>query len=668
MYYYKLVAVNSKGTATSDVISFTTAQDPVPTVVLSAPSTTLTNAPFTIFIQFSENVTGFSSSDVVVSGATGWTKASTALEISGSYYSIQMTPSSPAPTASTITISMAANVVTDSGGQGNTIASNITVVTSATLAAPSISYPNSSYTLTYGTAVTTISPSNSGGIISSWSGTVPVGLSLDTTTGDITGTPTVVATSTSYTITATNVTGSSSYSISFTVNRRPITITATAKSKAEGDPDPSLTYLVTSGNLYSSDTLTGTLSRASGETSSGGPYAINQNTLTTGNNPNYSITFISADLTITAASSPSLAAPNISISPSTFVFPVNNAISTITPTNSGGAVASNSWAISSSLPAGLTFSTVAGTISGTPTETITATTFTITATNATSSSSASISISIVSSASAPGAPGISSVTVTGPTTVTIAFTAPVSNGGSIIDSYTAVSTPFTETFTVTQSGSGTFLITGLMANTEYSFKVRAFNAIGASEFSSPSALIRTNKTSVQLAAEAEAARQEAERVKAQQVQAARNTTLNAVKSNQPITAEMLAGSEFGISKPENFKSAISEFVARKSETDKTFNLNNPLIQNDPLLDFCIKKYAVVETITGPNPASITPTDLVKYELISADTSQKVNIVSKLKKLPPSERDSVEKINAFVQKEKAIYDARRAAVLARTLGK
>ncbi len=83
---------------------------------------------------------------------------------------------------------------------------------------------------------------------------------------------------------------------SFNVGLKAITITAAAKSKNFGDSDPSLTYSITSGALIGSDTITGTLNRAPGE--SIGTYLISRNTLTPGNN--YDVTYVGANLTISA--------------------------------------------------------------------------------------------------------------------------------------------------------------------------------------------------------------------------------------------------------------------------------------------------------------------------------------------------------------------------------
>ena len=81
-----------------------------------------------------------------------------------------------------------------------------------------------------------------------------------------------------------------------TVNPRSITVTADAQSKVYGDTDPTLTYQVTSGSLAFTDAFTGDLDRADGEDVS--TYAINQGTLALASN--YTLTYVGADLTITA--------------------------------------------------------------------------------------------------------------------------------------------------------------------------------------------------------------------------------------------------------------------------------------------------------------------------------------------------------------------------------
>ena len=87
----------------------------------------------------------------------------------------------------------------------------------------------------------------------------------------------------------------STASLSTTVVGRAITVTPTSgQSKVFGESEPVITYSITSGSLYGLDTLTGLLSRVSGEDA--GTYAI-----TAGNlyNANYAITLTQVNFAIT---------------------------------------------------------------------------------------------------------------------------------------------------------------------------------------------------------------------------------------------------------------------------------------------------------------------------------------------------------------------------------
>src|SRR5207249_11275879 len=63
--------------------------------------------------------------------------------------------------------------------------------------------------------------------------------------------------------------------------------------------DPALTYQLSSGSLVSGDSFSGALTRAAGENL--GAYSILQGTLTAGTN--YDLTYVGADLTISAGNS-----------------------------------------------------------------------------------------------------------------------------------------------------------------------------------------------------------------------------------------------------------------------------------------------------------------------------------------------------------------------------
>jgi hypothetical protein len=109
----------------------------------------------------------------------------------------------------------------------------------------------------------------------------------------------------SYTITPGGLT-SSNYTIAFNsdalnITKATLTIATDSQTKTYGAPEPALTFSVT--GLQFSDTaatvLTGSLSRAAGESVAGGPYAITQGTLAA--NGNYTIAFTGNVLTITKA-------------------------------------------------------------------------------------------------------------------------------------------------------------------------------------------------------------------------------------------------------------------------------------------------------------------------------------------------------------------------------
>lgn len=92
--------------------------------------------------------------------------------------------------------------------------------TSQHTAPPVLTYAATNVVYTRGTAVTPDTPSNSGGAVSTYAAVpaLPAGLSLNSTTGIIGGTPTVVAAQALYTVTGSNAGGASSAAITITVN------------------------------------------------------------------------------------------------------------------------------------------------------------------------------------------------------------------------------------------------------------------------------------------------------------------------------------------------------------------------------------------------------------------------------------------------------------------
>ena len=143
-------------------------------------------------------------------------------------------------------------------------------------------------------------------------GTLTGFIGTETVTATAAGTDYASANAGSYTSTisytlvdGTNGGLASNYSLanevaSGTITQKPITITVDAgQTKVYGAADPATYTYGVSVSLTGLATLNGTLTRASGETV--GNYAIQQNNLTTANNPNYTITFIGNNFVITPA-------------------------------------------------------------------------------------------------------------------------------------------------------------------------------------------------------------------------------------------------------------------------------------------------------------------------------------------------------------------------------
>ena len=179
---------------------------------------------------------------------------------------------------------------------------------------------NSNYSMTFVPANLTINPKPItvtaaaktkvyGSADPSLTWTIPDGsLAYEDTIGDVfSGTLSRAAGSNvgTYTIGQGSLVANSNYSMTFvpanlTINPKPITVTAAAKTKVYGSADPSLTWTIPDGSLAYEDTIgdvfSGTLSRAAGNNV--GTYTIGQGSLAA--NSNYSLTFVPANLTISA--------------------------------------------------------------------------------------------------------------------------------------------------------------------------------------------------------------------------------------------------------------------------------------------------------------------------------------------------------------------------------
>lgn len=217
-------------------------------------------------------------------------------------------------------------------------------------------------------------------------GTLPTGVTLNPTTGLISGTPLVTSTQVfNVTVSATNAVGTGTRAVAITITLPPSAVNSPAT--ASGSTGNPFSYTITGTNNPTSFTLTGTLPagltfNAGTGTISGTPTASGTSTVTIGaanasggNTQSLTITIgLSAPVVTSAATvSGSVASP--------FSY-------TITGTNSP-----TSFSVTGALPAGVTLNATTGVISGTPS---TGGTFNVTvgATNATGTGTLPLTINI----------------------------------------------------------------------------------------------------------------------------------------------------------------------------------------------------------------------------------------------------------------------------------
>ncbi|MEY4273786.1 MAG: hypothetical protein RL638_734, partial [Bacteroidota bacterium] len=285
-----------------------------------------------------------------------------------------------------------------------------------------------------GQSITPVSPTNSGGIVSSYSisPSLPGGLVFDPTTGTISGTPGEIKAATTYTITATNSGGSTTTTFTLTVND----IAPTALSYASPIVlERGISVLPigpsTSGGTITSYTISpalpsGLTLNASTGVISGTPSVVSPRTTytITGSNVTGSLTS-TMDIIVNDA-------PPVNFSyPTPPIYYLNTAITPLTPSNSGGTPAG--YSISPALPAGLSFNTSTGVISGTPTAITPSATYVVTASNFMGSISQNVVIEVKDYA--PINLVYPSSTLTATKSVAITAQTPTVGGGAVI-SYT----------------------------------------------------------------------------------------------------------------------------------------------------------------------------------------------------------------------------------------
>ena len=281
--------------------------------------------------------------------------------------------------------------------------------TTIPVAQPVIALANNAITATVGTAITPVKPTSTGGQVATFSisPALSAGLTFDTSTGTVAGTPTTAPTgTTNYTITATNASGTTTVTLKITIaalTKPSITTSTPTLTATVGTPITPITPRNTGGaaasysilpalpNALVMDPQTGVIS--------GTPAAAFSATLFTITATNASGTG-TATVTISAGTTPApTTAPILTTSVAPQTVGSGLAITPVTITNTGGAA--TSFAIlPTPLISGLVFDATTGTLSGTPVvNTNTTVTYRITATNSAGSNTLNYTLSVSGSGS-----------------------------------------------------------------------------------------------------------------------------------------------------------------------------------------------------------------------------------------------------------------------------
>lgn len=272
------------------------------------------------------------------------------------------------------------------GGSGNS---------PAKVTAPSkLTYPQTAISATVGSVISTDTPTVSGTVTAySISPALPAGLSLSSSTGAISGTPTTATAQASYTVTASNGGGSATASIQIKV-----TLPAPANLAY---PQAAINAVTGTAIAADTPTVTGTVSAYSVSPSLPAGLSLDTTTGVISGTPTTATA--QAGYTVTASNDGGSTTATVQIAvaqapPSNLVYPqtainatVGTAIQSDVPTiDQGGS--SLGFSISPDLPSGLSIDYFTGAISGTATVSAAQAAYTVLAQNAGGTTSAQITI------------------------------------------------------------------------------------------------------------------------------------------------------------------------------------------------------------------------------------------------------------------------------------
>ena len=257
--------------------------------------------------------------------------------------------------------------------------------------------------------------------------------------------------------------------------------------------------------------------------------------------------------------------------------------------------------------------------------------------------------------SEPGAPTIGTATVLSPSSATVSFIAPASDGGATITYYTATSTPGSITGRVFQSTSGSITLTGLSASTSYTFSVTATNSSGTSSASGATVSITMPASQADIDAAARAEQKAADAKRAAEKRSARKKISNGlIDSNMP-SLELFSIAEITGVTDKNMPMIGKELMAM-----------TPADRSDiKMVEKVSKKYLILDSICiGGKFPQFFAKDLSNVGLIPVKNQAAVTYA--LRQLPLYERENYEKITAAISKELEIIrirEERLAAVVA-----
>jgi hypothetical protein len=283
---------------------------------------------------------------------------------------------------------------------GGSASQNLTIAVNDAI--PAISYANTPFTFTINTSIgATGATTPGGGAVTSCSisPTLPAGLSMNTAC-NITGTPTAGQSTTTYTVSATNTGGTQTVGISIAVNTKPvISYSPSSYTYTKGSAITALNPANAGFGGITSCTVAPNVATNTGLTFSAVNCQISGTPTTLSGATVYTVTptdAVGAGTAATVTITVNDVAPSIGYSPSTYTETVNNAITTIVPSSTGGTPVTCTAV--PTLPTGMVIAPTTCQITGTPTVTSSATSYTVTATNTGGSATANLTFTVKNSA------------------------------------------------------------------------------------------------------------------------------------------------------------------------------------------------------------------------------------------------------------------------------